>query len=90
MALLVQAHRVQYKFPSRIISALAGTSEVIGKAFNDFCFITSQCNPAKAYSDNVSGTAGVTAPKIVAGSAPNATETENVLLGVFDCSFLEI
>ena len=38
-------------------------------------------SPANWYSDSVSGT-GVTAPRIVAGSAPSATATGNGLPGM--------
>ena len=40
-------------------------------------------SPANWYSDNVSGT-GVTAPRIVAGSAPSATAIGNAAPG--DCA----
>ena len=61
----------QYTFS--MISAEAGTIKSLPILFTTSVRLLRN-KPAKAYSDNVSGT-GVTAPKIVAGSAPKATDT---------------
>jgi hypothetical protein len=52
---------------------LAGTCEVDMAALDQFGALPRN-SPAKAYSESVSGT-GVTAPRMVAGSAPSATAT---------------
>ena len=62
MALLVQAHRVQYTLRG-IISALPpGLPSHYRKAFNDSLFYYLAIIQQRAYSDNVSGTLALRAP----------------------------
>jgi hypothetical protein len=59
--------------PSSTISALAGTCRSLPTRLHQLGALP-RSRPAKAYSERLSGT-GVTAPRMVAGSAPSATAT---------------
>jgi hypothetical protein len=59
--------------PSSTISAEAGTCSVLPSAATTSVRLP-RSRPANWYSDRLSGT-GVTAPRMVAGSAPIATAT---------------
>ena len=61
--------------PSSTISALAGTCRSLLRHFT-ISVLAPRNNPANWYSESLSGT-GVTAPSMVAGSAPSATAIGN-------------
>ncbi|CFN69810.1 Uncharacterised protein [Bordetella pertussis] len=67
------------RWPSSTISAEAGTDRSLPSALTT-SVREPRSSPANWYSDSVSGT-GVTAPRMVAGSAPSATVMGNGLPG---------
>ena len=77
--------------PSSTISARAGTCSVSTPGVMHFASSVRppRSSPANWYSESVSGT-GVTAPRMVAGSAPSTTATGYGLPGLRERELAEI